>query len=162
MSAHGLRSHIIARNPIGYRREPFAVGPLRFELCDHPQHGATFGLFPGHVEGICRPLFSGFVGRGMNAQLRALADRCDRLDWGCSVADGGEAFAVGHVLFDLYECPDQGAMFCLIAGEPTTAKREKPLFSGLVLRGMGTQLRRLAHRFDELEANLPLGGGEYG
>jgi len=66
-----------------------------------------------------------------------------------------EAFRVGHILFEVCDHPENGKTFALIAGEATEAKFLRPMFTGFVQRGMGTQLRRLAHRFDELEADLP-------
>ncbi len=66
-----------------------------------------------------------------------------------------EGFRVGHILFELSDHPKNGATFALIAGEATEEKHKRPLFTGFVHKGMGTQLRRLAHRFDEIEANLP-------
>ena len=65
-----------------------------------------------------------------------------------------EQHAVGHITFEVADNPKTGcATFALIAGEAPDGKR-KPMFTGIVQRGMGTQLRRLAHRFDELEAKL--------
>lgn len=66
-----------------------------------------------------------------------------------------EGFPVGHILFEVCDHPEHGKTFALIAGEATEAKHLRPMFTGFVTRGMGTQLRRLAHRFDELEAGLP-------
>lgn len=71
-----------------------------------------------------------------------------------------EQFHVGHILFELCDHPEYGKSFALIAGEATEAKYLRPLFTGFVQRGMGTQLRRLAHRFDELEAGLPPEGDD--
>lgn len=65
-----------------------------------------------------------------------------------------ERFWLDHVMFEICDHPDCGATFALIAGEATEAKLRRPLFTGHIKRGMGTQLRRLAHRFDELEARL--------
>ncbi|WP_170335012.1 hypothetical protein [Ruegeria arenilitoris] len=67
-----------------------------------------------------------------------------------------EQFRVGHVLFEICDHPSGGATFALIAGAATEEKFKRPLFTGFVHRGMGTALRRLAHRFDEIEAGLPL------
>lgn len=66
-----------------------------------------------------------------------------------------EQFWVAHVMFELIDHPENGITFALIAGLATEAKYRRPLFSGHIERGMGTQLRRLAHRLDELEARLP-------
>ncbi|ABF64367.1 hypothetical protein TM1040_1634 [Ruegeria sp. TM1040] len=71
-----------------------------------------------------------------------------------------EKFRVGHILFELCDHPENGKTFALIAGEATEAKFMRPMFTGFVQRGMGTQLRRLAHRFDELEADLSTDGDD--
>ncbi len=71
-----------------------------------------------------------------------------------------ERYRVGHILFEVCDHPENGKTFALIAGEATEAKFLRPLFTGFVQRGMGTQLRRLAHRFDELEADLPTNGDD--
>ena len=63
-----------------------------------------------------------------------------------------ERFQVGHVTFELVDHPKDGVMFALIAGEAFHADDRRPLFTGHVKRGMATELRKLAHRFDELEA----------
>ncbi|MDE4272973.1 hypothetical protein PXK58_00815 [Phaeobacter gallaeciensis] len=164
MSAHSGLTRARHPNPKTYEREAFQVSRLLFEVCDHPEHGKTFALFDGGAPArdMRRPLFSGFVGRGMSAQIRALADQCDRLDWGGKIECGRIPFLVGHVLFEFHRCSERGHVFDLIAGEATPAKRARPLFSAGVQRGMGTQLRRLAHRFDELEAGLPPEGGQCG
>ena len=57
-------------------------------------------------------------------------------------------FAVGHITFELCDHPENGATFALIAGEAMHAKDKRPLFSGHVEKGMGSALRRLAHKFD--------------
>lgn len=62
-----------------------------------------------------------------------------------------EQFRVGHVTFEIVDPPEGGATFALIAGDAMLQKDRRPLFSGHVVRGMGTELRRIAHRFDELE-----------
>lgn len=93
MSAHSPKNRARHPNPTTYRREPFQVAHIRFEVCDHPDHGKTFALF---------------------------------------------------------------------AGDAADPKMQRALFTGSVQRGMGTQLRRLAHRIDELEAGLPPEGGEDG
>ncbi len=66
-----------------------------------------------------------------------------------------ERFWLDHVMFEVCDHPENGRTFALIAGEATEEKLRRPLFTGHIKRGMGTQLRRLAHRFDELEASLP-------
>lgn len=65
-----------------------------------------------------------------------------------------EEFRVGHILVRVIDHPTDGAAFALIAGEATEANYRRPLFTGFVSRGMATELRKLAHRFDELEAKL--------
>lgn len=66
------------------------------------------------------------------------------------MAGAREEFPVGHILFEVDGGP---GTFALIAGE-AEIKNRRPLFTGFVERGMGDQLRRLADRFDELEAGL--------
>lgn len=61
-----------------------------------------------------------------------------------------EVFHVAHVTFEVCDHPKNGATFALIAGNDPEATRRK-MFSGYIESGMGTQLRRLAHRIDELE-----------
>ncbi|WP_417257372.1 hypothetical protein [Celeribacter sp.] len=63
-----------------------------------------------------------------------------------------ELFEVAHITFEVVDHPEYGQTFALIAGHALHAKDRRPLFSGHVEQGMGTQLRRLAHRIDELEA----------
>jgi hypothetical protein len=67
-------------------------------------------------------------------------------------------FRVGNILIEVCDDPQNGVTFALIAGEATEAKHMRPLFTGFVQCGMATQLRRLAHHFDDLEAKLPLEG----
>jgi hypothetical protein len=62
-----------------------------------------------------------------------------------------ETFEVGHVTVEVCDHPENGVTFALIAGEAVHARDRRPLFTGHVSRGMATQLRRLAHRLDELE-----------
>jgi hypothetical protein len=62
-----------------------------------------------------------------------------------------ECFQVGHVTFEISET---NGTFALIAGDAIDAKNRRPLFTGFVTSGMATQLRKLAHRFDELECDL--------
>jgi len=65
-----------------------------------------------------------------------------------------EAFKVGHITFEISDNPKIGsATYALIAGQAPEAKARRPLFTGHVETGMATQLRRLAHRFDEIEDN---------
>lgn len=63
---------------------------------------------------------------------------------------GREAFQVGPVTFELIKHPEYGSTFAVIAGDVSHAAHRRPLFTGHVPRGMGTQLRKLAHRIDEL------------
>jgi len=58
---------------------------------------------------------------------------------------------VGHITFKTTIEPSGCATFALIAGECANEQKTKPLFTGVVEKGMGTQLRRLAHHFDDLE-----------
>lgn len=71
-----------------------------------------------------------------------------------------EAFQVAHVTVEVIDHPEHGATFALIAGEAVHARDRRPLFSGHVEVGMGTQLRRLAHRIDEIEARMRGEGSE--
>lgn len=67
MSAHSPKSRSRHPDPTTYEREPFPVGHILFEICDHPEHGATFALFAGEAteEKLRRPLFAAHVPRGM-------------------------------------------------------------------------------------------------
>lgn len=58
---------------------------------------------------------------------------------------------VGHITFEIM--PADGT-FALIAGEAVLQKDRRPLFTGFVEKGMATQLRKLAHAIDEIEAVL--------
>lgn len=58
---------------------------------------------------------------------------------------------VGHITFEMSA---ENGTFALIAGDAVSAQDRRPLFTGCVSRGMGSELRRLAHRFDEIEAGL--------
>lgn len=62
-----------------------------------------------------------------------------------------EHFEVAHVTFEL---SDRGpeSTFSLVAGLAVHAKDRRPLFTGFIEPGMATQLRKLAHRIDEIEA----------
>ena len=62
-----------------------------------------------------------------------------------------ERYEVAHITF---EVSPEDKTFALIAGQALEAKDRRPLFTGFVEKGMGTQLRKLAHRFDDLEAEL--------
>jgi hypothetical protein len=63
-------------------REPFPVSHVLFELCDHPENGATFALIAAKApEAKYRQrLFSGHIEAGMAAALRRLADRIEKLE----------------------------------------------------------------------------------
>lgn len=65
-----------------------------------------------------------------------------------------EAYPIAHITVEVIDHPEHGATFALIAGEALHARDRRPLFSGHVEAGMGTQLRRLAHRIDELEDRM--------
>lgn len=65
-----------------------------------------------------------------------------------------EQFQVGHITLEICDHPDNGVTFALIAGEAVHARDRRPLFTGHVPRGMATDLRKLAHRIDELEPKL--------
>jgi len=61
-----------------------------------------------------------------------------------------EHFEVGHVT---YEISRAAGTYALVAGQAHHAKDRSPLFTGSAELGMGAQLRRLAHVFDEMEAD---------
>jgi hypothetical protein len=61
-----------------------------------------------------------------------------------------ECFKVGQITFEIVDHPKNGATFALIAGEALKKSDRKVLFTGVIGAGMGTQLRRLAHHFDEV------------
>ena len=58
-------------------------------------------------------------------------------------------FKVGHITFRTINCPKYGFTFALLAGD-VEIRNPKPLFSGHVSHGMGSELRRLAHHFDDI------------
>lgn len=60
-------------------------------------------------------------------------------------------FEVAHVTFELIA---KDGTFGLFPGLAENAKERRPLFTGFVEKGMGTQLRKLAHAIDEIEAKL--------
>ena len=60
-----------------------------------------------------------------------------------------EQFKVDHITFELTQ-----KTYSIIAGEAVHAKDRKPLFTGTITKGTATQLRRLAHEFDEREDKL--------
>ena len=55
-----------------------AQGDQALEICDHPADGRTFALIAGQALEAKdrRPLFTGYVKKGMATQLRKLAHRC--------------------------------------------------------------------------------------
>jgi len=65
-----------------------------------------------------------------------------------------EKFIVSHVTFELCEHPKNGSTFALIAGDAIDAKHRRPMFTGHISKGMGSQLRRLAARIDEIEGQI--------
>ncbi len=72
-----------------------------------------------------------------------------------------EPFPVAHLAFEICDHPDNGVTFALIAGDPLTADKRDRLFSGHVPKGMATQLRKLAHRMDELEGRCTSTVGDF-
>lgn len=58
-------------------------------------------------------------------------------------------FKVAHLTFELTD-----TTFALIAGEAVLEKDRRPLFTGVITKGIATELRRLAHHFDEREDKL--------
>ena len=60
-----------------------------------------------------------------------------------------EQFKVNHLTFELTE-----TTYAVIAGEAVHAKDRRPLFTGVITKGTATELRRLAHQFDEREDKL--------
>ena len=64
-----------------------------------------------------------------------------------------EHFRFGHVIVRTTDHRNNGKTFALYPD--VEGGEKKPLFTGHVEKGMGTQLRRLAHHFDDLEATLP-------
>lgn len=66
-----------------------------------------------------------------------------------------QSFDVAHVQFELIDHPDNGVTFGLRA---KYGPDNRPcLFSGHIEAGMGTELRRLAHAVDVLEAQIKSG-----
>ena len=59
-----------------------------------------------------------------------------------------EVFALEHLHVEI--CVETRT-FAIFAGHPERQCAPRPLFSGVIQRGMGTTLRRIAHRFDDLE-----------
>jgi hypothetical protein len=70
-----------------------------------------------------------------------------------------ERFAVAHVAFEIEEGTD-GATFCIrVRHDDHMPRIPKPLCSGLIQPGMARELRKLAHRLDEIEARQRLERG---
>ncbi|KMK63787.1 hypothetical protein [Puniceibacterium sp. IMCC21224] len=66
-----------------------------------------------------------------------------------------ERWPVGHVNFEVIDHPQDCVTFALRADvDRGDGKLPPALFSAHVPRGMATQLRKLAHRLDELEGKL--------
>lgn len=62
-------------------------------------------------------------------------------------------FDIAHVRFEVEDHPEYGCTFALRPVLDIHHPKVPPvLFSGHILPGMATELRRLAHRIDELEA----------
>lgn len=63
-----------------------------------------------------------------------------------------ESYELAHVLIEVIDHPENGITFGLRA---KYGPENRPcLCSGHIEKGMATNLRRLAHRLDELEAKL--------
>ena len=60
-----------------------------------------------------------------------------------------ERYEVAHITF---EVSPEDKTFALIAGQALEAKERRPLFTGFVGKGMGPQLRTLAHRLEHIAA----------
>jgi len=60
-----------------------------------------------------------------------------------------DQFTVDHMTFELTE-----TTYAVIAGEAVHAKDRRPLFTSTITKGIATELRRLAHHFDEREDKL--------
>jgi hypothetical protein len=78
MSAHGGRAR--AQRAEKMPRAVFDVGHVQFELIDHPDNGATFGLRAKYGPDSRPCLFSGHIEPGMGTQLRRLAHAVDALE----------------------------------------------------------------------------------
>lgn len=59
---------------------------------------------------------------------------------------------VAHMTFETLVDPRGGTTFALFAGD--MINKPKALFTGHIEKGMGSQLRRLAAHFDDLERDL--------
>ena len=60
-----------------------------------------------------------------------------------------QQFKVDHLTFELTD-----TTYAVIAGEAVYAKDRKPIFTATINKGTATELRRLAHQFDEREDKL--------
>jgi len=60
-----------------------------------------------------------------------------------------QQFKVDHLTFELTD-----TTYAVIAGEAVYAKDRKPIFTATITKGTATELRRLAHQFDEREDKL--------
>ena len=60
-----------------------------------------------------------------------------------------EHYTVDHMTFEMTD-----TTYAVIAGEAVLKKDRRPLFTGIIKKGIGTELRRLAHQFDEREDRL--------
>ena len=60
-----------------------------------------------------------------------------------------QQFKVDHLTFELTD-----TTYAVIAGEAVYAKGRKPIFTATITKGTATELRRLAHQFDEREDKL--------
>ncbi|WP_299949094.1 hypothetical protein [uncultured Ruegeria sp.] len=63
-----------------------------------------------------------------------------------------QVYRLGHVVVRTTDHRENGKTFAL--NPDVEGGEKKPLFTGHIEKGMGTQLRRLAHHFDDLEAGL--------
>ena len=69
-----------------------------------------------------------------------------------AVTQGRQYFDVAHVQFELIDHPQNGVTFGLRT--KFGPDNRGCLFSGHIERGMGTELRRLAHAIDALEGKI--------
>tara|TARA_R110000803_G_scaffold99579_6_gene167715 strand:+ start:1561 stop:2025 length:465 start_codon:yes stop_codon:yes gene_type:complete len=60
-----------------------------------------------------------------------------------------EHYQVDHLTFEMTD-----TTYALIAGEAVLKKDRKPLFTGIISKGISNQLRFLANQFDEREEKL--------
>lgn len=83
-----------APDPKGTTRETFMIAHVLFELCDHPEHGVTFGLRPRNDPGEApaKLLFAAHVPPRMAEQMRIVADRLDELEAKLTGTDDEDIF----------------------------------------------------------------------